>query len=100
MQTVGRTATYLAFVAQGLLAASFVVLFGFYSSLQGDRTVRWLLLLLPVAKREEARMRLLRSQRNWVLIFAGNVWCAWPSPAWLRWRTPLGTSLRIGFRCR
>ena len=55
LATVGQTASYLAMAARGLLVACGVVLLAFYWSLQGDRTVRWLLLLLPVASRDEAR---------------------------------------------
>jgi len=52
---VGQTAAYLAVVGDVLLAACVVVLLAFYWSLQGDRTVRWLLLLLPATKRDRAR---------------------------------------------
>jgi predicted PurR-regulated permease PerM len=55
LATVGRTASYLAAGAHGLLTACVAVLLAFYWSLQGDRTVRWLLLLLPVARRDGAR---------------------------------------------
>ncbi len=55
LATVGQTASYLAMAARGLLVACAVVLLAFYWSLQGDRTVRWLLLLLPVARRDGAR---------------------------------------------
>ncbi|MGA2253422.1 MAG: AI-2E family transporter [Thermoguttaceae bacterium] len=55
LATVSRTASYLAMLANGLLAASVVVLLAFYWSLQGDRTIRWLLLLLPVTRRDGAR---------------------------------------------
>jgi predicted PurR-regulated permease PerM len=55
LATVSQTANYLAVVARGLLTSSVVVLLAFYWSLQGDRTVRWLLLLLPVAKRDKVR---------------------------------------------
>jgi len=55
LATVGRTASYLTMTIRGLWAACMVVLLAFYWSLQGDRTVRWLLLLLPVARRDGAR---------------------------------------------
>ena len=55
LATVGQTASYLAMAARGLLVACGVVLLAFYWSLQGDRTVRWLLLLLPVARRDGVR---------------------------------------------
>jgi predicted PurR-regulated permease PerM len=55
LATAGQTASYLALAARGLLVGCGVVLLAFYWSLQGDRTVRWLLLLLPVARRDGAR---------------------------------------------
>ncbi len=55
LATVGQTASYLVMAARGLLVACGVVLLAFYWSLQGDRTVRWFLLLLPVARRDTAR---------------------------------------------
>ncbi len=55
LATVGQTASYLAAAAHALLVACGVMLLAFYWSLQGDRTVRWLLLLLPAARRDGAR---------------------------------------------
>ncbi len=55
MTTVGQTASYLAMAVRGVLVAGGVVLLAFYWSLQGDRTIRWLLLLLPVEMREGVR---------------------------------------------
>jgi predicted PurR-regulated permease PerM len=55
LATVGQTASYLAAAARGLLIACVVVLLAFYWSLQGDRTVRWALLLLPESARDGAR---------------------------------------------
>jgi len=55
LATVGRTATALAIAVRELVTASMVLLLAFYWSLQGDRTIRWLLLLLPVARRDGAR---------------------------------------------
>ena len=55
LATVSQTASYLATAVRGLLLACGVVLLAFYWSLQGDRTVRWLLLLAPVASRDRAR---------------------------------------------
>ena len=55
LATVGQTASYLAIAAHGLVVSCEVVLLAFYWSLQGDRTVRWVLLLLPVSTREAAR---------------------------------------------
>ena len=55
LATVGQTASYLAAAARGLLVACGVMLLAFYWSLQGDRTVRWLLLLLPAARRDGVR---------------------------------------------
>ena len=51
LATVGRTASYLAVVARALVTACVVVLLAFYWSLQGDRTIQWLLLLLPLGMR-------------------------------------------------
>jgi len=55
LATFGRTASYLAILARGLLAGCVVVLLAFYWSLQGDRTIRWMLLLVPLANRESVR---------------------------------------------
>jgi predicted PurR-regulated permease PerM len=55
ISTMGQTASYLAIAARGLLVACGVVLLAFYWSLQGDRTIRWLLLLLPVSSRDGAQ---------------------------------------------
>lgn len=55
LATVGQTASYLAMAARGVLVACGVVLLAFYWSLQGDRTVRWMLLLLPAGSRDRAR---------------------------------------------
>jgi predicted PurR-regulated permease PerM len=55
LATVGQSASYLAAAAHGFLLACVVVLLAFYWSLQGDRTIRWLLLLLPAGRRHEAR---------------------------------------------
>lgn len=55
LTTVGQTASYLAMAGRGLLVACGVVLLAFYWSLQGDRTIRWMFLLLPVASRDAAR---------------------------------------------
>jgi predicted PurR-regulated permease PerM len=55
LATVGQTASYLATAARGLLTACLAVVLAFYWSLQGDRTIRWLLLLLPVARRDATR---------------------------------------------
>jgi predicted PurR-regulated permease PerM len=81
LATVGQTASYLATAARGLLIAGVAVLLAFYWSLQGDRTVRWVLLLLPLARREGARDTIdeieakvgdyIRSQRLVCLVMAG-----------------------------
>ena len=55
LTTVGETASYLTIAAYGLMQACMIVLLAFYWSLQEDRTIRWLLLLLPVERRKGAR---------------------------------------------
>jgi predicted PurR-regulated permease PerM len=55
LATVGQTAFYLGAAARGLWTAGLAIVLAFYWSLQGDRTIRWLLLLLPVESREATR---------------------------------------------
>jgi predicted PurR-regulated permease PerM len=55
LTTVGQSASYLAMAAHGFLLVCVVVLLAFYWSLQGDRTIRWLLRLLPADRRDGAR---------------------------------------------
>ena len=64
ISTVGQTASYMATAARGLLVACGVVLLAFYWSLQGDRTIRWLLLLLPATSRDGCGTRLSRSRKG------------------------------------
>jgi hypothetical protein len=46
LTTVGQTAFYLAAAGRGLLTAGLALMLAFHWSLQGDRTIRCLLLLL------------------------------------------------------
>ncbi len=64
LATVSRTASYVAMAARGLLVTCGGVLLAFYWSLQGDRTVRWMLLLLPVAARDGARETIAQIERK------------------------------------
>ena len=79
MATVGQTASYLAIAVRGLLVACGVVLLAFYWSLQGDRTVRWVSLLLPVAGRDGARDTIAEIESK-VGVYRGRAWSAWPWP--------------------
>ena len=58
LAAVGQTASYMATAARSILVVVGVVLLAFYWSLQGERTVRWILLLLPSAMRDEGRTTL------------------------------------------
>ena len=64
LATVGQTASYLAMAAHGLLVVCGVVLLAFYWSLQGDRTVRWVLLFVPVTSRDGARQTIAEIERK------------------------------------
>jgi predicted PurR-regulated permease PerM len=55
VEQVSQTFRYVGVGLRGVLAFFVVMLLSFYWALQEERTIRWLLLLVPVTRRDEAR---------------------------------------------